>query len=104
MADTYGGMNGGGGVNKSENTPDCTKKYWPSLGGTEGSNIEAGGELGAKDVGDIGAVVSAPSEEGQYNTVVNSYPPGIPHGAEDVTLGGPPLASTPENDPTRSMY
>jgi hypothetical protein len=104
MADNYAGMSGGGGVNKSENTPDCTKKYWPSLGGTEGSTIEAGGEQGAKDVGEIGGEVSAPSEEGQYNTVVNSYPPGIPHGPADPAIEGPPLASTPENDPTRSMY
>jgi len=104
MAEHAGMMYGGGGVNKSSNVPDSTQKYHPSQGGTEGSTIEGDGEPGAKDVGAIGPEPAAPSEEGDYNTVVNTFPPGIEHGAEDVPLGGPPLASTPEDDPNRSMY
>lgn len=102
MAD-YGPGGGGGGVNKNQNAPACTAKYYPSAGGYEAGSVEAGGELGEKEsAGAPDTSISGNQEIGNYENQL-SWPPGIPHGTPDPEIGGPPLGATPD-DPSRSGY
>jgi len=91
----------GGGANKSDPVPACSKEYSPHSGGMEASPIESEGAPGEKGEGGMSAVTGN-TEEGEYNYDKLRSWGNYPHSGPDPdNLEGPPIGST-DGGPTHA--
>lgn len=82
----------------------CMRNYDPGVGGMQASAIEGYGDAGEIGEAQPSHTPGGKSDEGEYNHYYVSMHGDYPHSPADPEVGGPPLAQTNENDPTKATY